>query len=61
MYPFSKSEKNVEDVQALVKLSNLFLSLSAMIGHKSDKKGMIHRHVFIESLREFSFNLLVDW
>ena len=36
--PLFKKWKKVEDVQALVKLPNLFLSLSAMIGHKSDKK-----------------------
>ena len=49
--PFQKVKK-VEDMQDLVKLSNLFLSLSAMIGRKSDKKGMIYRHVLIESKKK---------
>ena len=33
---FFQKVKKVENMQALVKLSNLFLSLSAMIGRKSD-------------------------
>ena len=54
--PFQK----VEDMmKALVKLSNLFLSLSAMIGRKSDKKGMIYK-LLIESCIARVF-LLTFW
>ena len=57
--PFQKVKK-VEDMQDLVKLSNLFLSLRAMIGRKSDKKGKIYRHILIESCIARVF-LLTFW